>query len=190
MIHPCRVVKIGGSFFARDDYASRFTAWLRQQTPMHSVIVAGGGIWADAVRHLDQQYGMPTSTAHWMAIRAMSVTSWLLACGTRELQYVDRFTTLLDELSQPKPVRVVFDTLRYLQCEEPDQNGIPLPHGWHVTSDSIAARLVHVLGAHELVLLKAAPADSLREAVCSGIVDDYFETAAAGIDQIRIEPLG
>jgi len=189
MIHPCRVIKIGGSLFARDNYATRLTAWFRQQAPMHSVIIAGGGVWADAVRRLDRQYGMPTSTAHWMAIRAMSVTSWLLACAARELQYADRFTTLVDQLSQPEPVQVVFDTLRYLQFEEPNQNGVRLPHGWHVTSDSIAARLADVLGANELVLLKSLPADSLTEAIHSRIVDDYFETAAAGIDQIRIEPM-
>ena len=189
MIHPCRVVKLGGSFFARDDYAVRLATWLDHQIPMHCVIVTGGGIWADAVRQLDRNYGLSTSASHWMAIRAMSVTSWLLAMGQPELRYIDRFMALRNQLSRRESARLVFDTLHFLQAEEPHQQGKPLPHGWHVTSDSIAARLAQVLDASELVLLKAAPPLSLSAAIRAGTVDTYFQTAAAGIRRIRIEPL-
>lgn len=189
MNHAIRVVKLGGSFFARNDYASRLVTWLRNQTPMHCVVVTGGGIWADAVRRLDQQYGLPTSSAHWMAIRAMSVTSWLLAMSQPEFEYVNCFATLQDQLSRRQPSQFVFDTLQFLQSEEPHQSGRPLPHGWQVTSDSIAARLAEVLGACELVLLKSAAVRSLSEAMRDGTVDSYFETTAAAISAIRIESL-
>jgi hypothetical protein len=64
----------------------------------------------------------------------------------------------------------------------------PLPHGWHVTSDSIAAWVAARLGARRLVLLKSVegvPGPSgdalaeapLRSAVLAGIVDGHFEHA-------------
>ena len=189
MTHRCRVVKLGGSHFELDDYAIRLTTWLQRQTPMNCVIVVGGGIWADAVRRLDRQFGLATSNAHWMAVRAMSLTSWLLAAEGSHFRFVDRFDVLLDELSRPRQAPLVFDTLNFLRFEEPSQPGIPLPLGWHVTSDSIAARVAHILGAWELVLLKARPTSSVREAVQVDLVDQYFPTAAAGIERIRIESM-
>ncbi len=189
MMQPCRVVKFGGSHFASDDYATRLAAWLRQQTPMHCVIVTGGGVWADAVRRLDQQHGISTTVAHWMAIRAMSLSSWLLVAETEQLQYIDRFETLRQRLARQQPAHFVFDVLQFLRCVEPDLRGVPLPHGWHVTSDSIAARLAQVLDAWELVLLKPKSASSPREAVRDGVVDDYFERASAGISRIRIDSI-
>ena len=64
----------------------------------------------------------------------------------------------------------------------------PLPHGWHVTSDSIAAWVAARLSARRLVLLKAlegVPGASgdilaevpLRAAASAGIVDEYCERA-------------
>ena len=43
----------------------------------------------------------------------------------------------------------------FLRREEPVLPGVRLPIGWHVTSDSIAARLAEVCQAQELVLLKS-----------------------------------
>ena len=90
---------------------------------------------------------------------------------------------------QPRLVQLVFDAMHFLQSEEPLQPGVPLPHGWDVTSDSIAARIAQVIGAVELVLLKQKPSSSPAEAMRDGLVDDYFEMAAAGIDQLRIESI-
>ena len=64
----------------------------------------------------------------------------------------------------------------------------PLPHGWHVTSDSIAAWVAARLSARRLVLLKSldgVPGTSgdivaeapLRSPALAGIVDEYFERA-------------
>jgi aspartokinase-like uncharacterized kinase len=122
-----------------------------------------------------------------MAIRAMSLTSWLLAVAEPKLRYVDRFLTLREQLSQTDPAIFVFDAMHFLQTEEPHQCGVSLPHGWHVTGDSIAARLAQVLGADELVLLKSARSESVADAIRGGVVDAYFETAATGMDRIRIE---
>jgi len=64
----------------------------------------------------------------------------------------------------------------------------PLPHGWHVTADSIAAWVAARLSARRLVLLKSlegVPGTSgdvvaeapLRAAALAGIVDEHFEHA-------------
>ncbi len=60
--------------------------------------------------------------------------------------------------------------------------------GWHVTSDSIAARLAQHMGAEQLVLLKSSLPQSrtLRGASEEGLVDQYFSTAAAGLPTVRV----
>jgi 5-(aminomethyl)-3-furanmethanol phosphate kinase len=66
----------------------------------------------------------------------------------------------------------------------------PLPHGWQVTSDSIAAWVAARLSARRLVLLKSLPGvpgargDVLTEAplrspALAGIVDEHFPQAVA-----------
>jgi aspartokinase-like uncharacterized kinase len=66
----------------------------------------------------------------------------------------------------------------------------PLPHGWHVTSDTIAAWVAARLGARRLALLKSVdgalgPGGDLlaeigpEEAAAAGIVDPYFARALA-----------
>ena len=64
----------------------------------------------------------------------------------------------------------------------------PLPHGWHVTSDSIAAWVAGQLGARRLVLLKAIdgvpdgrgdvlPDVDRGSLAPAGIVDEHFAQA-------------
>ena len=80
------------------------------------------------------------------------------------------------------------DPVAWLAEREPRAGGQPLPLGWHVTSDSIAARLAEALGAEELVLLKSGlpttgdPTNWAQES----FVDGYFSIAAAGLPAIRV----
>jgi hypothetical protein len=58
-----------------------------------------------------------------------------------------------------------------------------------VTSDSIAARVAVVAGAHELVLLKSCPSipDRPWESLADeGIVDAWFPNVARGLPQICV----
>jgi 5-(aminomethyl)-3-furanmethanol phosphate kinase len=176
-----RVVKLGGSLLDLPDLGSRIHAWLAVQRPGASVFVAGGGILADAIRAADRLHGLDEDTAHWLCVEAMSITA-RLAAAVLHVPLVREFDRLSDERGC-----VVFDVQPLLRSHEPLLPGSPLPRGWEVTSDSIAARLADVLLADELVLLKSAlpPRCDRAEAAAVGYVDGHFPQAAARLKRIR-----
>jgi 5-(aminomethyl)-3-furanmethanol phosphate kinase len=157
------IVKIGGGMMAAvDDLDAVLRAVAALSRTRRVVVVAGGGIFADAVRELDRRIGLPDEAAHWMAILAMD-------------QYAHFLTTRL-------PLAVVVATLdeagfaldhgrlpvlapsRWLKESD------PLPHSWSVTSDSIAAWVAGQANARDLVLVKPRRA-------AGDLVDSYFARA-------------
>ena len=188
-VRPIRVIKVGGSLFSIDGLADVLCGWLATQPVAENVLIAGGGRWADAVREADRRHSLGEEAAHWLSIGAMGLTAQLLAALLPEARLVRR----LEELAQPKQLAdgrrpVVFDAEHFLRHQEPSQPGTRLPPGWHVTSDSIAARVAVVLGARELVLLKSIACPnkvSRAEAAARGYVDGFFPTASEGIGVVR-----
>jgi len=183
-----RVVKVGGSLFDSPGFPSNVERWLIAQRSASNVLVAGGGPLADAVRDLDRRVQLTASAAHWMAIRAMKLNGFVLSLLSPRLA----LTTSMVAVCQQDPARLgtILDAEHFLRHDEPALPGTPLPSGWEVTSDSIAARLAAVLRAGELVLLKSAipsAANSLpiHDAAARGFVDAYFPIAAARLPQVR-----
>jgi 5-(aminomethyl)-3-furanmethanol phosphate kinase len=178
MIHG--VVKVGGSLLANGSLPSLLTTLGDLARTHRLVVVPGGGPFADAVRHACSLHDPGASAAHWMAILAMDQHAHLLV----GLQPAARLVTGPDDVATVQaegllPVLAPFAWLRAVD---------PLPHGWHVTSDSIAAWVAARLSARRLVLLKSlegVPGTSgdlvaeapLREAARAGLVDEYFESA-------------
>ena len=74
-----RVVIVGGSLFRSNYVGKAVDDWLRQQSSKPNILITGGGIWADQIRHLDVQTCISSHQAHWLAVRAMSLTTILLA---------------------------------------------------------------------------------------------------------------
>jgi 5-(aminomethyl)-3-furanmethanol phosphate kinase len=150
---PVRVIKLGGSLLDWPDWAGQFHRWLAAQSPAANVLVVGGGAIVDALRELDRASPLSAETAHWLAVRAMNLTAAVAA-----------------ELLGDVPGLEVLDVESFLR--EDQHNADALPCGWHVTSDSIAARVATARKAGELVLLKSAlPADR-------DYVDAHFPIAA------------
>lgn len=189
----CRVVKVGGSLLSLPHLESVVTNWWLRQPPKPTLLVIGGGPLADAVRELDRQALLDDTTAHWMAIRAMQVNSFVFR---HVLSTADWVTNVCHWLETPatnagRPIGVVAIE-EYLRSHEPHHAGTPLPIGWHVTSDSIAARLAEAIGAAELVLLKSTlpPAGPnplpMSQAVARELVDGHFPVSAAALPLIRI----
>ena len=132
---------------------------------------------ADAVRDACEQQEPGESAAHWMAILAMDQLAHLLA----GLAPAARLTTDAREIATVvgQGRLAILAPFTWLRAED------PLPHGWHVTSDSLAAWLAERLQARRLVLLKSvegvvdengvllAETDA-RAAVKAEIVDGYF----------------
>ena len=176
-----RVVKLGGSLLEWPELDARLREWLALEPPAVHVFVVGGGALVEKLRELDRAHAFPPETAHWLAVRAMSLTAGALARWLPDWTLVESLDALRLSGSQPPQI---FDVDRFLRADQATPDA--LPASWEVTSDSIAARLATALGAGELVLLKSAlPNGSVGcEAwALSGYVDAYFPRAAA---QLRV----
>jgi aspartokinase-like uncharacterized kinase len=160
------VVKIGGSLLQLDDALARTVAALDTLAPAHSLlIVPGGGPFADAVRAADARHPLGADDAHWMAILGMEQFAILLAARFLHAELVHD----PDEMRRAHARGRIPVLAPYRWLREAD----PLPHGWDVTSDSIAAWVAESVGAQQLILIKPAAHDP-RTAV-----DRYFDRARA-----------
>jgi aspartokinase-like uncharacterized kinase len=166
------VIKVGGSLLDWPELRPACERFLADR-PGRAILVAGGGAAADLVRRWDRDLALSPADAHWLAIRAMSLTAELLA-RRLELPVATMFRYCLGDSGA-----VVLDLWAEL-CFKPTD----IPQGWHVTSDSLAAWSATRLRAKKLVMLKSVGARSttLAEALAHKWVDDYFPTAARGLE--------
>lgn len=167
---PRIVCKVGGSLLDTG-WAPGVVDILRRTAPGLGILaVSGGGRAADRVRARHRSGELGLSEAHWAAIRTLDVTALRLAGGCGSRLPVTAALRLPVEPSppgagsSPGPAGrlAVLAPSPLLQAED------PLPHGWHVTSDSIAAWAAARSGASDLVLLKARGDRSSPSAVGDG----------------------
>src|SRR5579883_1104492 len=170
MSRSVTVVKVGGSLYDLPDLGSRLRRWLVEQVDSRLVLVPGGGKTADVVRHLDRCHNLGEETAHWLALRSLTLNAHFLAsllpsaCVTGN---VERF-----QLHWNKNELPILDVHEFARADE--QRSDHLPHRWAVTSDAFAARVAVVLQARDLVLLKSITIPSeidWTEAGRTGFVD-------------------
>lgn len=175
------VVKVGGSLLEGEGLPALMSSLSELATSLRIVVVPGGGPLADAVRTVCGRHEPGESAAHWMAILAMDQHAQLLyglePRGRLVLGPEDVAATVA------RGRLAILSPFLWLRSED------PLPHGWHVTSDSIAAWVGAQLGARRLVLLKSvegvkdgggAVLPEVRLGVpggAKGIVDEYFAQA-------------
>jgi len=143
------VVKVGGSLLALPDLPDRI-ARLKATIAAETVIfVAGGGAVVDGIRRWDSAHGLDPEFCHELAIDA-------LAFSARLLVNILPGAALCSELPEtgPVPDGAVLDVPLILTRFHA-RGEIPLPAGWHVTSDSIAAWIAIHWPAGELILAKS-----------------------------------
>ena len=186
---PLRIVKIGGSLLDYEDLPKAWGNWLSRQPELPTVIVVGGGSLVDQVRSWNERYPLEEEAAHWMCIRAMTITASLLQQRLPGTSLVQEWVDLKRQLAEERPFAPrVFSVESFLRSVEPGLAGVPLPCSWDVTSDSIAARIAEVLAARELVLCKSIPQNadaSWHEQAKAGHVDARFPVIAEKIASIR-----
>lgn len=169
------VVKVGGGLLADAEHFDAAVGIIAAAAVRRRLLVVpGGGPFADAVRHAAPRLKLSDSAAHWMAILAMDQYAHVLA---------DRIAggALVED---PEDVRhaiqggcvPVLMPFRWLRRAD------PLPHGWHVTSDSIAAWVAGELHAPRLLLVKPPHAGG------ASMVDEYFVRALPATVQASIVP--
>ena len=149
------VIKVGGALLdTRETFAWATDALSHAPRDGTTLIVPGGGPFADAVRDVDRRIGLSADAAHWAAVLAMDQYAHVLA---------DRvaFATIVDDLDTPTPGCLpIFAPYAWLRSHD------TLPHSWDVTADSIAAHVARAVNATRVVLLKLDTS-----------TDPYFEMA-------------
>ena len=141
------VLKIGGSL-GRSNRLADLMPRLSELAPMHGILVVpGGGVFADAIRNYDQQFGLDKHASHWMAILAMDQYGHLISSLMRNGEPVQGLADARKVLAQGRvPVLLPYHLLYQSDA---------IPNSWDVTSDSIAAWVADLTGAQQLILLKS-----------------------------------
>jgi aspartokinase-like uncharacterized kinase len=181
------VTKVGGSLFGYEQMPERVHAWRAQQPTGMTIFIGGGGDLVRPLRTAHERFGLNEESSHWLAIRAMTVTSRLLA-KLLNVELVERFEVIEQLVNAQRNAACVLDVEEFLRQREPALPGCRLPCDWSATSDAIAARVAEVVQAQELALLKSVsypPAISLQKAADLGLVDGHFPTAVASVKQLR-----
>lgn len=182
---PTRVVKLGGSLLPWRPAARAFHHWLGTQPAMHSLVLVGGGTQVERLRSTPR---LAPITAHWRAIECMAENSTTFAARAELPTWNAGLVELIADLrttGTTKPSTWIVASVRHIVQQLGEWPGLaPLPCGWDVTSDSIAAQLGNALDCREVVLLKSCdvPADlDLGQYAQAGIVDPHFPVAAGKV---------
>ena len=132
--------------------------------------MTGGGGLADHLRTLDQIHHPQTKVMHELAIETMALNARLLASLEPAFESVTRWRDL------KKCGRGCF-----LWIPDARLAADHLPHGWEVTSDSIALSFADFLGSSGMMLVKSVDSVgclSAQKLAQEGIIDDFFPQLA------------
>jgi len=181
---PRRVVKVGGSLLNDTDFLAALRELAENSPGWLNVVIVGGGPIVDAIATLTGRHGIDDTTAHWLCIDAMSLNARWVQSLLPELPLVES----LAELDSHSAGTVILDPAPYCRTDDQRFPRGPLPVGWDVTSDSIAARVADQLAAGELILWKSCAPPARDVAVLSecGFVDVHFPQAASELTRIGV----
>ena len=133
------VVKIGGSLFP--DYAIDLADKLKNT---ESLIILGGGEFANLIRKYDEDINFSDETNHWTAIECMDIISKLVndkVESTKLVYSIDEANEISDKGFTP-----IFVVSEFLKTND------PFECSWDVTSDSIAAYVADIFDANLLIV--------------------------------------
>ncbi|HUT82546.1 MAG TPA: hypothetical protein VMZ29_15220 [Candidatus Bathyarchaeia archaeon] len=112
------------------------------------VIIPGGGIFAETIRKIQQDFHFSDETAHWMAIHAIDQHGLLLKeiIPHSIIENIRNIKTKIKTNSLKNiPILEVLDFA---------QNKSKLEHSWKTTSDSLACEIASYLGIKKVIFLK------------------------------------
>ena len=163
-----RIIKLGGSLLTTQALPAclDYVAGLPGQT----LLVPGGGVFAEQVRNLQSVYDFNDVSAHRMAILAMQQMALLFNGLNPDF-------SLYNSIYAPCNWQGV--AVWSANIKELDAAGVA--NSWDITSDSLAAWLAAHLQASALIVVKAAdidPAATTLHLQQQGIVDAGFNDFA------------
>lgn len=176
------VVKVGGSF-ARSSRLRTIVAALEPGRG-RTVVVPGGGPFADAVRREQPRIGCDDIAAHKMALLAMAQLGTALAGLSLVLATAQSLAAIRRALAADRvPVWLPLDIF----------DGHPdVPESWDMTSDSLSVWLARRLGAARLIVLKHGSPKSMvaSDLASEGVVDPLLPRflAASGVEAFLCGP--
>ena len=163
-----RVIKLGGSL-ADSSLLKNWLDAVAFNSSDSTVIVPGGGAFAEQVRVAQKQWRFDDYTAHFMALLAMQQMACMFQGINQNLHIASSVQEIKSWLDRHKVVIWIPDIK---QLDRAD-----IPACWDITSDSLAAWLAKELSATELFLVKSAPvspAMTIQQMAEEGIVDKGF----------------
>ena len=141
-----QVVKLGGSL-SDSVLLADWLNYLAEFAQHPTVIVPGGGVFADQVRNTQQQWQFDDVVAHQMALLAMQQMAWLFHGINRKIPIVQSAEEIKIALQCHKTI--IWSPDIYWLTE----SGVPA--SWDFTSDSLAAWLGSQLAAVKLIMVKS-----------------------------------
>lgn len=133
------MIKIGGSLFP--SYAIDLVKSLKGT---NSLVILGGGEFANLIRKYDDELNFSSDVAHWTAIDSMDILAKLV-CDKVESSKIAMTLEEANKISSNgfTPILLTSNILR---------KDNPFESSWDVTSDSIAAYISHLLNAKLLIV--------------------------------------
>ena len=160
------VIKIGGSLETAPGLCE-LLALLAASGPARTVIVPGGGRFAEQVRAEQRETGMDDARAHRRALLAMEAYGAVL-CGMEPRLYP---VTDIGEITPDDATGTpVWFPSRMLSART------DIPANWQVTSDSLALWFAGEINAEALILVKSVPnkTNDTQALAATGYLDKYF----------------
>ncbi|EAU40032.1 amino acid kinase family protein [Fulvimarina pelagi HTCC2506] len=161
------LVKLGGSTVRSPNLQRWIKAIEHASEP--TVVVPGGGPFADAIRKMQARLGYDDATAHEMSVLAMEQFGCVLLNLSERFVKAETIEAIHAALNNGN-IPVWLPRHMVMKAEE-------IPQNWSVTSDSLAAWIQQQLGAEQLCLVKLidVPENSTVDALSrAAIVDDAF----------------
>ncbi|MCG8649873.1 MAG: hypothetical protein MI861_08570, partial [Pirellulales bacterium] len=181
-----RVVKIGGSLFARPDLVEAVSHWMARQPPAQTYVIVGGGDLVDAIRRYDRLRPADSAVVHWTCVDLLQVTFEMASRWFAGWATIDSPAELVR--SQHQAIESAPCYLVSVRSFYRRDGGLELPLDWSTTTDSLAAALCIELKADELVLLKPREVDvaeSVEGLAAQGIVDAALPALVSRLGSIR-----
>lgn len=167
------IVKLGGSLLGSPELP-RLLETLVKISDGKVLIVPGGGMFADTVRHAQQAANISDAVAHHLALLAMDQFGLLLASMHPGLVTACSELEIAERGWQHRCI--VWLPSHMVLADE------SIPKNWQVTSDSLSAWVANKIGSEHLILVKSKDLASysntaeiaIQTLIDDGLIDNTF----------------
>jgi len=186
------VIKVGGSILDAPNSKEMFSELLALLPEHRVALVFGGGLQVESLRQADRMSVRPSQETHVEAIEVMGNVAVQMA-SMYGLDLTKQWPPCNNQSQSIRNMnKTILDVRDFLSMHEANCGGQPLPVGWSVTSDSIAARLAAVAGWDLLLVKSIQPPWTLQEAYDAridlladrGWVDEFFPHTLSKVKNI------